>query len=148
MPSDVAKFIRIVDSNGSEDEKQYEGIKRNFTVSLLYLALDKTTQIEYLPPGSCPCHELYQDFINDAQFYLERFEKELSSDQIKIITGIADYLEGIPNEDFICFNSEVLARDSWNTVRHLARMALPAFGLTLENAPAYKEIEPGIWQRK
>ena len=79
--------------------------------------------------------------------YLETRSGAATEAQLAALHTVQEALKRIPDEDFECFDNEVLERQSWRQMRHLARAALEQMGWPVEPPPGLSESEPGVWRR-
>lgn len=128
------------------DEQTCQGIKRNFLEALQVSALPSSEQIRLTVPACVTC-ELYEDFVSSFAPFLECYQDTLSDSQKKTLCTVANKLELVPEEGFICFDNTVLEQNAWQVVRQFATNALSQMNWELKILEPYQERESGVWQR-
>jgi hypothetical protein len=116
---------------------------KNLVVTILALASDKQSQIDYTVPGCTIC-DLTEDFDNYGQ---KCFDKtHYSAEQCKVIDDLNLLIDKLVELDFECFDTSVLDNPIWIEIRNKALEALKRFGYSLIPLPKNIEYRSGSWR--
>lgn len=112
--------------------------------ALAALASPPDEQVRANGPGCVAC-DLLEDFDHARRVTLGN--AELSEAQRASLGRIDAEIRAMRPSDLECFNSEVIRRPAWQTLRDFAAAALREFGWEGARAQVFVEIQPGVWRR-
>ena len=119
-----------------------ELLHKNLIVSILAMASDKQSQIDYTMPGCAVC-DLIDDFDNYGQ---KCFDKaNYSVEQCKLIDDLNLLIDQLVESGYECFDTNVLDSLIWTEIRNKASDALKSLGYFLIPLPKNIKNRSGGW---
>jgi hypothetical protein len=112
--------------------------------ALAALASPPEEQVRANGPGCIAC-DLLEDFDHGRLVALGN--GELTDTQCVALGGLDAAIRSMQPPDLECFNSEVIRRPAWQSLRDLAAGALREFGWEGAKTQVAIEIRPGVWHR-
>ncbi|PHQ36837.1 hypothetical protein [Rhodopirellula bahusiensis] len=125
------------------DKELIAGLLRD---ALVALALPKPEQVRVTHPGCVTC-DLIEDFTHGRLCFVQSCSDRLDESSTSLLAQIDSTIDDLTNDDCVCFDSAMLDRPPWASLRALATDALDALGWADAKLDAYTETEPGVWRR-
>lgn len=118
-------------------------LHKNLIISIIALASDKQSQLDYTFPGCAIC-DLIEDFYTYGKYcYKPENNSPEQNIQISELQSIIDYFCTCENE---CFDPDVLDQNDWTAIRNKAKVVLDTFGYQLTELPKSVQTKDGLWQ--
>lgn len=120
-----------------------KGLYKKLVISIIALASDSKTQIEFTHPGCVLC-DLFDDFDSYASHFFK--DNSFNEWQRQKITQINKAIDSILADKPECFDKSILDSDKWVQLRKIAKETLHSFNIKMTELPKSVETEPGVWK--